>query len=151
MKSLTIQKILLGFSPSPENILPVLKEINKVFGYVSKDNIYFIAQYFSLSPAEIFSTASFYEDIRIEPKSAVEIKVCMSAPCEMKGSESVLIEIERFLGARADKDKTPKLEILTTSCQGRCNRGPVVIINGNVYEQVKAKEVDDLLRSYFEK
>jgi len=147
----TIQKILLNFEPEKENFLPAVKEVNKVFEYVSRENIYKIADYFSMSPSEAFSALSFYDDIRIEPKSDVEIKVCMSAPCAMRGSSRVLQEIERFLGKRADKDKTKKLEIITTSCQGRCQRGPVVIINGNIYENVKAFEVDDLIGGYFEK
>lgn len=151
MKAPTVQKILLGFSPSPENILPALKEINRVFGYISKTQVYFLAEYFDHSPAEIFSTISFYEDLRTEPKPNIEIVICMSAPCEMRGASEVLKEVERFLGARADKDRTPKLEIRTTSCQGLCNRGPVMIVNGNIYENVKPLAVDDLLRSYFEK
>ncbi len=151
MKAPTVQKILLGFSPSPENILPALKEINRVFGHISKEQIYFLAEYFDRSPAEIFSTASFYEDLRTEPKSDVEIVICMSAPCEMRGASEVLKEVEKFLGMRADKDKNPKLEIRTSSCQGLCNRGPVMIVNGTVYENVKPLAVDDLLRSYFEK
>lgn len=147
----TIQKILLNFEPKKENFLPAVKEVNKIFEYISQDHVYRIADYFAMSPAEAFSAISFYEDIRIEPKADVEIKVCMSAPCEMKGSSKVLNEIERFLGQRADKDKTKKLEVITTSCQGRCLRGPVVIINGNVYENVKPFEVDDLVGGYFEK
>ncbi len=147
----TIQKILLNFEPVRENFLPAVKEVNKHFDHISKENLYKIAEYFSMSPSEAFSAISFFDEIRINSKSNVEIKVCMSAPCEMRGSSAVLREIERFLGARADKDKSPKLEIITTSCQGRCQRGPVVIINGNIYENVKPFEVDDLIRGYFEK
>ena len=147
----TVQKILLNYDPEPQNFLKAVKEINEVFGYVSKENTYLLADYFSLSPAEAFSALSFYDEIRTKPKSDVEIKVCMGVPCEMRGSGRVLREIENFLRAKADNDKTPKLEILTSSCQGRCKRGPVVIINGNVYENVKAFEIDDILRGYFEK
>lgn len=151
MKAPTVQRILLEYEPRPENLLPVLKRINRVFGYVSKDNIATVSSYFDLSPAETFSAASFYEDLRIEPKADVEIKICMSAPCEVRGSTKVLREIERFLGLRADKDKTSKLEIKTGSCQGRCNRGPVVIVNDNFYEQVRPESVDDILGPYFSK
>lgn len=145
----TIQKILLSFNPENKNVLPALKKINSVYGYISQENIYKIADYFSMSPAEVFSTVSFYEDLRINPKSNVHIKLCMSAPCELKGASEVMQEIEKFLGVKADREKTPKLEIGSTSCQGRCQRGPVMIVNENVYEQVKPGMVDDILGPYF--
>lgn len=150
-KQPTLQKILLDFEPIPQNILPTLKRVNSVFGYVSQENIYKIADYFSISPAEAFSTTSFFDDIRFAKRSDVEIKVCMSAPCELRGSSKVLGEIERFLGMRADKDKTTKLEIKKASCQGRCQRGPVVIVNDTIYDQVKPEGVDDILGPYFAK
>ena len=147
----TLQKILLEYEPHPRQLLPVLKRVNAVFGYVSQEKIYQIADYFSLSPAEAFSALSFYDELRIVRKANVEIKVCLSAPCEMRGASRVMLEIERFLGARADQDKTAKLEIRSASCQGRCQRGPVVIVNDNIYDHVKPEGVDDILAPYFAK
>jgi len=147
----TLQKILLEYEPHPRQLLPVLKRVNAVFGYVSQEKIYQIAEYFSMSPAEAFSTLSFYEDLQIGKKANVEIKVCLSAPCEMRGASRVLGEIERFLGARVDRDKTAKLTISSVSCQGRCQRGPVIIVNGNVYDHVKPQDADDILAPYFAK
>lgn len=147
----TLQKILLEFEPHPQNILPVLKKVNSVFGYVSQEKLYKIAEYFSVSPAEAFATVSFFDDIRFAKKSNVEIKICMSAPCELRGASKVLQEIERFLGAKVDRDKSVRLEIRSTSCQGRCNRGPVIIVNDNIYDAVKPAGVDDILGPYFTK
>lgn len=151
MKTPTLQKILLEYEPLPENLLPALKKVNTVFGYISQEKIYKIADYFKISPAEAFSTVSFYDDIRFEKKPNVEIRICMSAPCELRGSSKVLNEVERFLGAKIDREKTHKLEIRSASCQGRCNRGPIMIVNGNVYENVKPEGVDDILGPYFAK
>lgn len=147
----TLQKILLEYEPHPRQLLTVLKRVNTVFGYVSQEKIYQIAEYFSVSPAEAFSALSFYDDLRTSKKANVEIKICLSAPCEMRGASQVLSEMERFLGARVDRDKTAKLEISSASCQGRCQRGPVVIVNGNVYDHVKPQGVDDILAPYFAK
>lgn len=147
----TLQKTLLNYEPAPENLLPLLKEINKNFGYISQEQVYPIADYFSMSPSKIFSVVSFFDELNFQKKSAIEIKVCMSAPCEMNGSSKVLTEIERFLGTRADRDKTVKLEVTSSSCQGRCQRGPVVTINGTTFEHVTPVSVDDILRPYFQK
>jgi len=147
----TLQKILLDFEPETRNILAALKKIDSLFGYVSQEQVYAIAKYFSLSPAEVFSTLSFYEDLHYQPRSNVEVKLCVNAPCELNKSGLVMREIEKYLGARADKDKTPKLEIKRVSCQGRCQNGPIMIVNNNVYEKVKPETVDDILGPYFSK
>jgi len=151
MSQPTLQKIILEYEPHPQQLLPVLKRVNSVFGYVSQEHLYKIADYFSISPSEAFSTVSFFDDIRFTKRSNIEIRVCMSAPCELRGSSKVLREIERFLGAKADRDKNTKLEIRSASCQGRCQRGPVIIVNDNVYDQVKPEGVDDILGPYFAK
>lgn len=148
---LSLQKILLEHEPTPQNFLPAVKKINEVFGCISQENLYLIANYFSFSPAEAFSAISFYEDIRVRPKSDIEIKVCLGAPCALRGGKEVLKEIESFLKVKADRDKTAKLEVLSGSCQGRCQRGPVIDINGIIYEQLKPRLVDDILSPYFEK
>ena len=147
----SVQKILLEFNPDRENFLPAAKKINDIFGYISQENLYHLAKYFSFSPAEAFSAISFFDDIRTKSKPNLEIKVCMSTPCELKGASQVLKEIETFLGAKADRNMNVKLEVKTTSCQGRCQRGPVIIINGNIYEQVRPNTVDELLAGYFQK
>jgi NADH:ubiquinone oxidoreductase subunit E len=151
MKSPTFQKILLEFEPRKENFLPAVKKVNRIFGYIGQENVYRLARYFSFSPAEAFSAISFYDDIRFEPKSNLEIKICLSTPCELRGASAVLREVESFLRARADADKSAKLEIVTRSCQGRCQRGPVIIVNGNIYDEVKPHLVDEILAPYFAK
>ncbi len=147
----SVQKILLGFNPDRENFLPASKKINEVFGYISQENLYHLARYFSLSPAEAFSAVSFFDDIRIKPKPNLEVKVCMSTPCELNGAKQVLQEVENFLGTKADRNLNVKLEVKTTSCQGRCQRGPLLVVNGNIYEKVRPHMVDELLAGYFQK
>jgi len=148
MKRPTLQKILLDYEPHPKNLLPLLKSVNKEFGYVSQKNVYHIAEYFNIKPAKIFSQLSFFEELRFSPKSVLEIKVCMSAPCQLAGSMEVLTEIEKYLKTKADKKRTKVLEFESVSCQGRCDIGPMIIINGNVYEKVRPEMVDDILSHY---
>jgi len=149
MKKPTLQKILLDFDPHPQNLLPLLKAVNKEFGHISQNHIYQIAEYFSLKPAKVFSQLSFFEELRHKPKPSLEIRICMSAPCQMKGSLEVLKEIERYTGKRADIDKSSIIEFNSASCQGRCDLGPLVIVNGTPYEKVSSNMVDDILRPYF--
>ena len=65
----TIQSIILGFEPEVKNLLPALKKISAVFGYVSEKDVKIIADYFGVSESKIFETASFYDEIKTEKQS----------------------------------------------------------------------------------
>ena len=59
-----IQKILLKFEPKPENLLGVLKEIQRENGYIEKKECEAAAEYFSLPLTRVFSAASFFDQMK---------------------------------------------------------------------------------------
>jgi len=146
---MTIQKVLLSFKPKKENILPLLQKVNVYFGYISKDNTYKIAEYFGIAPAKIYGIITASEILKSEKPSQLEIAVCTGPHCTMKGSGEVLKEIEKYLSVKADRQASERINLKTMSCNGHCLVGPVVIINGNIHENVKPAEVDDILKDYF--
>ena len=59
-----IQKILLKFEPKSENLLGVLKEIQRENGYIGEKECEAAARYFSLPLARVYSVASFYDFLK---------------------------------------------------------------------------------------
>ncbi|MBD3299981.1 MAG: hypothetical protein GF347_01390 [Candidatus Moranbacteria bacterium] len=145
---MTIQKILLKHKAKRKNLLPALQEIIANFGYISKENLYIIADYFKLSPANLYGVITAGEYFKIEKPKVLEIKTCSGGNCKIKGSKEVLREVEKYLGLRADKSNHPRIKLETSSCLGRCNRAPILIVNGIIYEKVKPQDVDDILKNY---
>ena len=145
---MTIQKILLHYEPGKENLLRAIKEINHYFGHVSKEAVFEIAAYFSMAPSAVYSTASFYDQINTKPVPALVIKVCDGANCEMKLSEKLVSEVEKFFGVRAEDENSPKVRIERVSCLGLCTQGPIMVINDTVFERVMPEKVDEILRNY---
>lgn len=144
----TVEKILLEFDPEEKNLLPALKKISAVFGYISKDEAKKIASYFSLSLTQVFETASFYDLIKVKKQPALVIKVCSGTNCTMDGSRRIIKEIENFFRIKEGDDFNPKVKLEVMSCLGQCGEGPAVVINGNVYTKVTASGIDDILKSY---
>jgi len=135
---ITVQKILLEFESKAENLLPALKKISAVFGYISKNEIDLIADYFSLSPTKVFETASFYNQISTEKPPQVLIQVCSSANCSMNNSFEIIKEIESVF----------KIKVEEISCLGRCAEGPIMVVNGKIYEKVSKSSVHEILKEY---
>lgn len=144
----TVQKIVLGFEPKTKNLLPVLRKINSIFGYVGQEDAEFIAEYFSVSPAKVFETASFYDLIKIKKPLNLEIKVCSSTNCSISGAYPIIQEIENFLGVKEGDEFNPKIKLETVSCLGRCGQGPVMIVNSKVFEKVTKEKIHEILKPY---
>jgi len=113
---MTIQKILTKFEPKKENLLAVIKEINREMGYVSEESIRALARHFEVKPAAVFSAASFYEHIRTKPSAQLIIEVCDGANCAMKQAENVIEEIEQFFSVKAGDEFSPRVSVKRVGC-----------------------------------
>ncbi|MBD3238623.1 MAG: hypothetical protein GF332_03220 [Candidatus Moranbacteria bacterium] len=144
---MTIQKILLGFEPRPENLLSALHAINQQFGYISKANCYHVAEYFEMAPPKIYGIITGSEVLRDKPAADLEIQVCDSSFCKSKGSDQIVKEVENLLSIKANYP-TSKFNLKTISCLGKCQEGPIMVVNGVIYEKVNPAMVDDILKNY---
>ncbi|PIU79339.1 MAG: hypothetical protein COZ28_01650 [Candidatus Moranbacteria bacterium CG_4_10_14_3_um_filter_44_15] len=145
---MSLQKILLQFEPKPENLLPALKEIQKENKYINRENCLKVAKYFSLPLAQVYSFASFFDEIKLKKSGKKIIKVCSGGPCMMKNSTEIVRQIELLLKIEAENDAHPKYKLEYISCRGLCDRGPIVMVDEQVFEKVRPEMVDDIILNY---
>lgn len=145
---MSLQKILLQYEPKPENLLRVLKEVQKENKYIKKEECKKIAEYFSMSLARVYSLASFFDEIQAKKNAKKIIKVCSGGLCLMKGSMGVVRQIELLLHLEVGNDAHPKYRLEFVSCRGLCDRGPIIMVDEQVFEKARAEEVDDIIKNY---
>lgn len=145
---MSIQKILLKFEPKPENLLAVIKEIQKENKYIEKKECEKIAKYFSLPLARVFSAASFFDQLKTKKESKKIIKICSGGSCLGEKSMEVARQIEMLLKIELENDAHPKYKLESMSCVGLCDQGPVVMIGEQIFEKVKPETVDDIIANY---
>jgi NADH-quinone oxidoreductase subunit E len=148
LKSVMAEKILLEFDPQKNNLLLALKKINAVFGYISKDTAEKVAEYFSLPISQIYETASFYDLINLEKTADLVIKICSGADCVLGGANKIISEIENYFKIKAGDKFNPKISLEIVSCLGMCSQGPVVVINGKIFEKVTTSRLYEILNEY---
>lgn len=142
-----ITKILTKFEPKKENLLRAIKEINATEGYINEKLVEMLARHFSMTPAEVFSAASFYDEINVKKPVQIIIQVCDSANCKIKNSDAIIQAIESFFHQKINDD-SPRVKIEKISCLGRCLQGPNVVINGTVYEKMDSGKIIEILNQY---
>lgn len=145
---MTIEKILLSTEPKKENLLKVIRKTNKHFGFFSSRAVKLTARHFDLEEMEVYSAASFYDQINTKKPPQLKIQVCDGANCQTKGVDKIIEAIEAFSNQKEGDDNNPKLKIERMSCLGRCLQGPNVIINGTIYEKMDTGKVIEILGQY---
>ncbi len=145
---MTVGKILLNYETDGENILPALKKINTTFGFISLENSRIVADYFSVPLSQIYETASFYDAIKVEAQPDVMVQVCFSTHCAINHSGKIIDEIERLFHLKVGDENNPRIKLEKVSCFGRCGEGPIMVVNGKVYEKVAVEEVGRILGEY---
>ena len=135
-------------------LIQVLHRAQSIFGYLPREVQKHVAQKLFLTEAQVSGVVSFYNYFTTEPKGKYIIDICLGTACYVKGSETVLKELERVLGIKADTNPTPDglFSITALRCVGCCGLAPVMRVNGKVYghvtpamareviEEIKAKE-----------
>ncbi len=137
-------------------VIPILSEINRTLGYLPvaalpeiRRRIQAPAEGVFLADSHLYSAASFYSLFSLQPLGRHVIRFCESAPCHVMGGREVIQALHEALGVEIG-ETTPdeKWSLLATSCLGVCAVGPVFMVDDDVYGNVTADQVPDILARY---
>ncbi len=118
-------------------LLPILNDVQAVFGYVSEEAVREVAAALNLTRAEVHGVVSFYHDFRKEPETRRIVKLCRAEACQARGVDALL----------ADIGETPRVKIETVYCLGLCSVGPAAMVGENVHARLDAERLTALMAS----
>lgn len=130
-------------------LMPVLHEAQSIYGYLPIEVQTVIAEGLDVPLAEVFGVATFYSQFSLNPKGKHNVSICLGTACYVKGSDKLLEAVESKLGIRCG-ECTPdrKFSIESCRCVGACGLAPVMIVDGEVYGKLTAKDVPGILETY---
>jgi NADH:ubiquinone oxidoreductase subunit E len=141
--------LVQGHGNQKAELIPILHDINREFGYISDDAIKELSNMMNIPSSHIYSVATFYRMLSTEPKGRHVIQFCESAPCHVAGGRQVWQALQRELSlAKGETSEDNKWTLLTTSCLGVCGVGPVMIIDNDIYGNVTPEQVPGILENY---
>ena len=141
-----IDKILLSFKGKSDELIPVLQQVQKEFGYLSGESMLEIARFTGVPESRVYSVATFYAQFRFTPIGRNHIVVCRGTACHVRGAVRVLEKIENILGIK-EGETTPDMEysLETVACIGACGLAPNMVINDKTYGRLTIKKVTEIL------
>jgi len=144
-----MEKVIDEFDKDQRELIHLLHEIQKQFGYIPAHMISQIARQLKISESEIFGVLTFYKAFTLKPRGKYVITVCLGTACHVRGGPRIVDELERKLSIKVGQttaDKNFSLE--TVNCLGCCAIGPVVVVNEKYYSHVTMNKVDAILKEY---
>lgn len=103
----------------------------------------------NLSAAEVYGTASFYTFLETKPMGKNIIRVCKTITCQMKGKEAIIEALENLLNIKVGETTSDKkFTLLTANCLGWCHKGPVMLVNDEVYPELTAEKAVEIVQEY---
>jgi formate dehydrogenase subunit gamma len=118
-------------------LLPILHDVQKVFGHVSEEAMRTIAQALNLTRAEVYGVVSFYHDFRTEAETRPVLKLCRAEACKARGVEALVPVAE----------SQSRVKVEPIYCLGLCSVGPAALVGNTVHARLDSARLTDLLAS----
>ncbi len=137
LKARLSAEVLPRYATKRAAILPVLHAIQQEHGWIPPQALEEVGDFLDLSAAEVFDTATFYEEFYLQPKGRHLIQICQSISCELCGHESLLDRVRDKLGIEVgETTEDGRYTLVALECLGACGGAPAVLLDQTLYEKV---------------
>jgi len=133
-------------------LMPILQDIVAVKQYLEPSDIAMVAEELDLSAEDVYGTATFYTFLDTVPRGKNVIRVCKTISCYMSGKDEIINALEKVLNIKVGETTLDKqFTLLTANCMGWCHKGPVMLINDDVYHSLTPETAVEIVQQYKEK
>ncbi|PNI61192.1 NDUFV2 isoform 2 [Pan troglodytes] len=127
-------------------VLPVLDLAQRQNGWLPISAMNKVAEVLQVPPMRVYEVATFYTMYNRKPVGKYHIQVCTTTPCMLRNSDSILEAIQKKLGIKVGETTPDKLfTLIEVECLGACVNAPMVQINDNYYEDLTAKDIEEII------
>jgi len=133
-------------------LMPVLQGIVSREKFLSEEAMIAVARELDLSAADVYGTASFYTFLDTKPRGKNIVRVCKTISCHMQGKDAIIKAIEGHLMLKVgETTHDNKFTLLTANCLGWCHKGPVMLVNDEVFPSVTPEKAIEIIEEFSKK
>jgi NADH-quinone oxidoreductase subunit E len=127
-------------------LISILEDVQASYNYLPAAALKIVASRTRRSLVDVYGVATFYRGFSLEPRGKHLVSVCMGTACHVRGSPEVLKRFQRRLGVNAGGTSADReFSLSTVNCLGACALGPVAVVDGEYYRNVKERDVTGVL------
>jgi NADH-quinone oxidoreductase subunit E len=144
-----IRELVLKHGKSRNSLMAVLQGVVQSENFLSEEAMITVAKELELSAAEVYGTASFYTFLDTIPRGKNIIRLCKTITCHMKGKDEIIAALENSLGIKVgETTHDKKFTLLTANCLGWCHKGPVMLINNQVFPELTVQKAIEIVEKF---
>jgi len=113
-------------------VLMALQLMQGEFGYVDKECVGLIANFFNKSRADVHGVLTFYHDLRTMPPTEHQISICLAEACQAVGARELEKVVKEKFGA----------ETHDGYCFGNCALGPAAMVDGKLIGRATLEKIE---------
>jgi NADH-quinone oxidoreductase subunit E len=141
-------EIIHRYDRAPDNLLSILHDLQDANErhYLTEEDLRQTADHLGLALSFVHGVATFYTMFSLKPRGRNVIRVCQSPPCHLMGFTTIARELMSCLGiefGETTRDGLFTLEM--SSCLGVCGVAPAMMINDEVYGNLTAERIQEIL------
>ena len=126
-----------------------LRIVQRERGWIDDQSLREIADYLGMSAHELDSVATFYNLIHRRPVGRHVVRMCASVSCWVMGYDALREALLAWLGVKMGQTTADgRFTVLPNQCLGTCDHAPALMIDGDLYQDVDARNIDALLGKY---
>jgi len=145
----TIEKIISNYGGDPESLLMILQDISDIYHYVPQEAIPLLVDRLGIKKSLIYSVATFYKTISLEPRGKYIVNVCTGTACHVRGAEKIIEALEQDLKIKeGETTQDGRFTLEAVRCIGCCASGPVITVNQETHGGLDRSRVLKVVEAY---
>lgn len=144
-------QLIHKFTPNADNLILILHELqnNHPQHYLEEEDLLAVSDYLNITKSQVYGVVTYYSMFSLKPRGKYIIRLCKSPVCELEEGARIEKAITGKLGIKAGETTSDGLFTLEyTICLGHCDKSPVVMINEDVYGDLKPEKLPEILSEY---
>jgi NADH-quinone oxidoreductase E subunit len=141
-----LDKIITHYPVKRSAILPALYIAQEEHGYVTDDDVKYIAGRLDMRVNEVEEVVTFYTMYSRKPIGKYKLQVCRTLSCWLRGAEEITERIEHKLGCGIGETTADgKFTLVEVECLGYCDLAPCLQVNFDYHEKLTPDRVDEII------
>jgi NADH-quinone oxidoreductase subunit E len=141
-----IKEIASKYETKQSALIPVLREVQRENGWLSKESMEEVAKFLDVPPASVQNVATFYTMLFTKPVGKHVIWLCRTLPCALRGAEQIEHYISDKLGVHTgETSPDEKITFLEAECLASCGTAPVMLVDDELYDNLTKSKIDELI------
>jgi len=125
-----IDRIIETYDANREALLMIMQDISDMYNYVPPEVIPVLVEKLGVRKSLVYSVATFYKTISLEPRGKYIVNVCTGTACHVRGADKIMDALQDHLHIKEGETTDDLMFTLeAVRCIGCCASGPVLTVN----------------------